>query len=72
MKHICQKKGLRAAILHVQVLGCLFLLNIANMLLPTKLQCVKMIFLEIDFANCKLRINFGRYSWIHQSNIVFF
>lgn len=57
--HLLQTEKLRAAILHVQVLGCLFLLNIANVSMPTKLECVRMIFLEIHSENCKLNIDFG-------------
>ena len=57
--HLLEREKLRAAILHVQVLGCLFLSNIANLSMPTKLECVSVIFLEIHFANCKLKIEFG-------------
>ena len=57
--HLLEGDKLRAAILHVRILGCLFLLNIADVSLPTKVECVSVIFLEIHFANCEHNIDFG-------------
>lgn len=57
--HLLEREKLKTAILHVRDEGCLFLLNIARVSVPTNLECVHVIFLEIHFANCKLKIDFG-------------
>lgn len=57
--HLQRTEKLRAAVLHVRVLSCLFLLNIANVSMPTKFEYVRVIFLEIHFETCKLNIDFG-------------
>lgn len=59
--HLLEREKLKAAILHVRDLGSLFLLNTASVSVPTKLECVHVMLLEIHFANCKLKIDFGHH-----------